>query len=300
MLAYQSIDRGKVLRPSLGDVSLDKQATPILENIDHWAEIATRFASLAPEGSVDVMARTLREIRENLDRIGLQSQEQYIQVRERSLQTLRGSFEQIASTIGPFVHAAVIQLDLFDLEKKQRAAEQIIDQKIAELTEQARKATVREAEAEFGGARKQHRNQAVCWGLGSIAAIGAFFWFAFHAYYLALEEPYKGWEGFHVTALRLTILGAIGGSAAFCLRVLRSELHMHQLNAHRRRLAVSMPALIRATETQAQKDQVVLRVVDALASFGTSGLIRGADDAVGPSKFLVDSVTQNFGPSGKG
>ncbi len=98
----------------------------------------------------------------------------------------------------------------------------------------------------------------------------------------------------YFTALRITILAAIGGVAAFCLKILRANMHMRAHNLHRQRLANSMAAFVESASTNEQRDLILAHLVDAIASFGSSGLLAKPDDSVSPSKMTIDTINRTL------
>lgn len=46
--------------------------------------------------------------------------------------------------------------------------------------------------------------------------------------------------------------------------------------------------------TADQRDMILTRMVDAVASFGTSGLVAGDDDSASAPKMTVDNIMRTF------
>jgi len=60
-----------------------------------------------------------------------------------------------------------------------------------------------------------------------------------------------------------------------------------------------MESFVESASTPEQRDLILAHLVDAVATFGTSGLIRKEEDTIHPSKMIIDSITRNIsGQSG--
>jgi len=92
--------------------------------------------------------------------------------------------------------------------------------------------------------------------------------------------------------LRITFLTGLGATATFCLRVFRAQMHMNEFNLHRMRLANSTGAFVESAYSPDQRDLILGRLVDAVASFGNSGLLGDREDAIVPTKLAIDTITR--------
>ena len=102
--------------------------------------------------------------------------------------------------------------------------------------------------------------------------------------------------GIYYTAIRITLLGILGAVATFCLRIYRSQLHMSHHNAHRQVVAASMQSFVDSATTKEHRDKILSVLVEAVAAFGSSGLIRDRDDHMSSSKLIVDQFTKTISP----
>lgn len=71
---------------------------------------------------------------------------------------------------------------------------------------------------------------------------------------------------------------------------------MRQMNKHRWRLANSMAAFVGAAESAEQRDIILSQMVNAISSFGNSGLIDPNDDPIAASKISIDTIRNIAGP----
>ena len=129
------------------------------------------------------------------------------------------------------------------------------------------------------------------WAWMSGISIVAFLGVAGYLARVHFGEEWK-WHVVYFTAIRITILTAVGAVAAFCLRILRAQMHMSQHNRHRQRVANSMSAFVEAAVTPEQRDLILAQLVYAVVNFGSSGLIPTEDDIVYSPKMMIDAVTR--------
>jgi len=156
----------------------------------------------------------------------------------------------------------------------------------AQIEENARATAARvsfkEAQEEFQSAADELQGKII-----GYYWLSAFFFAAFivlAGWFLFNHKPPSdiGWSVIYYTTIRIVILGAVGGVLAFCLKMLRANLHMREINLHRRRLANSMQTFAHAALTKEQRDIILMRVVEAIADFGNSGLLsRSSGDEAG-------------------
>ena len=102
------------------------------------------------------------------------------------------------------------------------------------------------------------------------------------------------WGVIYYFAVRLAILTSFGAIAAFCIRGLKSHLHMKEHNLHRKRIANSMEAFVESAINDNQRDYILAHLVNAIATFGQSGLL-GKEENTG-SKMTIESIMKNIGP----
>ena len=57
------------------------------------------------------------------------------------------------------------------------------------------------------------------------------------------------------------------------MKILKAQLHMFQHNLHRRRITNSIEAFVESAITPEQRDLILAHLVDAVATFGNSGLL---------------------------
>lgn len=321
---FRAIDRDKLLRPNLGEESLESEFGSILEDLKNKIDFAIEFAPNVHDNNVSQIISVFNQILQQIEAQVSRSNAEYVSQRESFLKTIKNQIEDIKQFWSPFVTAAVETRGFLQDEgirkEYQRTiesikeestnalklvkdeAEKTIDEakKLAQqIEERARKTaahiSVEEAQEQFKLAQKDIRKQVKLWSILSILAIVAFIGVAVYLAQIQLPEQWK-WHVIYYTAIRITILTAIGAIATFCLRILRAHLHMNQHNLHRQRLANSMAAFVESAVTPEQRDLILTHLVDAVATFGDSGLLHKEDDSIHASKMTIDTITRTFIP----
>ena len=298
------IDR--ILRPKQGASSLVGELSDGLGQLQKRAKVASELCPILADREVVALFQELEQAYDRFDQIANLDDAQFVRARDDSAIAVTRHLDSVTSLWHPFALAQLERFGLLDADLEQilqgmesRAQvvisefEKTIEERKSELRNLVRDVSIEDAEKAFNDAKKHHRNQAVAWGgLSAITAM-AFGSTAFYFYGESVVGS-DGWGVLYFTAIRLTILTAIAGVSAFCLKVLRSHLHRHQQNHHKYTLAKSLPTLIRAGESPQQRDLIFSQLVDALADFGSSGLITGKEESIHPSRVVVDSVARNL------
>lgn len=173
----------------------------------------------------------------------------------------------------------------------------------------ARNISVKSAQDQFEDACNKCKKSIWIWGFITFIMIGIFALLAYKFYYYTFFTPEMKinadifnekfldilrWESIFHTVIRVTILAVVGTIIAFCLKMLRGSLHMFQHNLHRQRVANSVEAFVNAALTEEQSDRILEKLVEAVVSFGQSGLIQNEDDSIHASKLTIDSITKTL------
>jgi hypothetical protein len=94
---------------------------------------------------------------------------------------------------------------------------------------------------------------------------------------------------FH-TAIRVTMLATLGAFIAFSLKLFRSNLHMYYHTLHRQHLTNTIQTFVEAARTDEQRDTILVKLIESVSSFGSSGLVGGGDDMPNTAKIIVDAL----------
>ena len=145
--------------------------------------------------------------------------------------------------------------------------------------------SVKEAQDQFGFAIDNQRLNIKIWGTITGVLIVSFF-ISIYCMFQVKPSVTWDWTMIYYTVLRLTFLGFIGTLLAFSLKTLKSYMHMKEHNLHRQRIANSMAAFAESATTKEQRDLILSRLVDSVATFGSSGMLGNDED--GNSKITID------------
>lgn len=329
---FGTLDRDKIYRPNLGDESLERELRPKLEKLQKRVASAFRYAEDVPDTPVNSMADILVKINRVLAQHIQMSNPDYINDSANLLNNINHLLEDIKSPWQTFVLAALEASGIVEdgtLDEKAKALVRVMRETAEEAMEQAKQESSRileeaqseaaeivqkaeavehkarrtatgisieDAQEQFRKAKKHHIRQVILWAILSVASIWGFIWTAF--YFLEasdLPNEWK-WQILYYTALRVVILTAIAAVSTFCLRILRAHMHMHQHDLHRERITNSMEAFVEAAETPEQRDRIRAHLVDAVCTFGRSGILEKEDDSIYAPKMTIDNVTRSLVP----
>jgi hypothetical protein len=324
--AIEMISVEKVVRSALGPLAFP-EAADILSDLRRKIGIARTSLEAVPQQSLDVFTGALGQIAQVLRRMEGLTDEAFAQEKAVCAQQMQGFIEQIRQYWSPFVATAIEKSGLIEgvgaLKKQQdEEAEKVLanikaqaEQYISAAREEAAKSmtrasltaagvSVRAAQEQFDAAQRSLNRKAFIWSGLSVLAFAGFLWFALYllnnppifdpkitTQILVAEAVYK-------TAIRITLLTAIGALTTFFLRMSRAHFHMAAYNEHRRRVANSMSAFVEAASAPEQRDLILGRLVEAVVQFGDSGILEGGKDAaVGPT-ISIDAIMKGLPKSG--
>ena len=328
---FESIDRDKLLRKTIGDESLSNELQPILDDLDTKCKFARNHAN----GTADQMLEIIRSAYSNIASV-LQAQQEranpdYIANKPGLLNDMEVHTELLLSAWPSLVSAAVLARGFLQDEgvhqeyentvakMKQESSEAIQDMKneSEEVLKQARSLaegieasarktaagiSVAAAQAQFKEAQEGFIVQIILWAVLSVISL------AFLAYLICefmdttnitgLSEDWS-WKVAYFSAIRVTALGAVATFTTYCMRIFRAQLHMYQYNLHRQRVTNSMEAFVEAAATPEQRDIILAKLVDSVIFFGNSGLLHeDGSDSTGP-KLTVENISRTLGGAAK-
>jgi hypothetical protein len=324
--SIETINVESVVRSNLGPLAFPEAAN-VLGDLRRKISIANIAPEAVPQQSLDVLNSSLSQVIQLFQRIGNLSDAAFAQERSDFPRQLEGPLDAIAQYWAPFIATAIERTGVLEgagLIKQQlseeatrllgnisQQAEQYLSMARAEAAKIKDRAnltaagiSVKAAQDQFDSAQKSLYRQAFIWSALGTLAFAGFFLFALYllknpptfdakitTQILVAEAAYK-------TAIRITILTAIGAVTTFFLRMARAHFHMAAYNEHRRRVANSMSAFVEAASAPEQRDLILGRLVEAVVQFGDSGILEGGKDAaVGPT-VSIDAIMKSLPKSG--
>lgn len=319
---FVSIDEEKLVRRSLGEESLEQPLTSLLSQAKSKAEFALKYAEFVGEAAVNHINSNLSAIIGECNTLAATNNQDFIASKKQFLTNFESYMNSLLDQWAPFVAAAIEERGILSdkgireahdrtlaelTEESERILEELKSQSVKVMSEAremaanietrarrtAQKISVKEAQDQFEAAQIPLIVQLVVWSILSISSIAAFFVMLY--LFMGQElDPEWTWRIVYYTTIRLAGLGALGSIAAYCLKILRSQLHMFQRNQHRQRVANCMEALVESTYTPEQRDLIYAHLVEAITQFGETGLIeRGEKDQL-VTKLSIDNITRSI------
>ena len=322
--AIKSVDRERLFRQDLGKHSLKNELEKQLDTIQSKVDFAVRYASEVGGDRVNQLKEVFSGIFNLLRSHAALADEQYINQKDTFLRNLQNSIEEIKKHWHVFVAAAIVDRGFLrdeDIKKEydnaiihmKRQADNTVEtirvetakaiDEAKELAKQiedrarktAAKISVEEAQKQFREAGKSLNWKVLLWAAVSVLTVAGFVIAALKFWDHKFPVDAK-WEVVYFTALRITVLTALAAVATFSMRIFRAHIHMKEHNLHRERLANSIGAFVESAATPEQRDLILTHLVDAISSFGTSGLLHKEEDTISSTKFLVDNVMRTITP----
>ena len=318
-----NIDKEKLLRASLGEEApLQEEFSPTLTKIQKKVDFALEYASEAHDQQVQNILGPLEGIRSEMEQQANHSNSDYVAHRPQFLANIDAQLEALKEYWPPIVTAAVESRGFLEDEGVRQEYERTIESiksesenALRQVQEEARKTieeartlaeqienrarltaakiSVEEAQEQFREAQAALDQRVKTWAVLGIVSILGFIGVAIYFATVELPDQWR-WQVIYHSAIRVSILTAIGTVAAFCLKILRAHLHMSEKNRHRQYVANSMGAFIESAVTPEQRDLILSQLVESVVQFGNSGLVQREDDNVYRPKMTIDSITRTL------
>lgn len=315
------INEEKLYRESLGDLSLIELKPFVLKFKDRLRliKLYEKEASHTINNSVKA---NIRQFIELVNRITSLSNQDFVSQRNNNSTNIRTINDELLKVMPIYISLAAEDTYLkkdFDINKtygvildkiEERESKSLLnikakaDEAIEKATllaksieasarETATKVSVQVAQDQFKNAQKSDLLNAQLWGLFGILMLISFFITA--SCFLNTEpKTIWTWQILYVTAIRISIIGAIGALATFSLKNLRAYMHLRQVNLHRQRISNCMASFVESANYNNQRDIILSRMVDAVCAFGDSGLVQIEDDSISVNKTIIDAVSNNM------
>lgn len=318
----EAIDRKKIVRSEVGSLAF-KEAETVLDDLRKKIQIAR----ISPQ---DVSQQAFQQFNDGLGQLTGQLQnlenvtdQNFAQQTSQFRQQSAGPLEAIRQAWPAFVAVALDRSDL--LSDSGTYAKHLRDEAAGALTllkatadnfltavrneadsieKEARLTaagiSVEAAQKQFDSASKTLQTTAYVWIFLSTASFAGFVLFSL---YLLKHPPQLESSmttrvivarAAYLTAVRLTILTAIGALSTFLVKMAKAYLHMSEYNNHRRRVANSMSAFVASASTREQRDIILVKLVDSVVAFGESGILEGTKELGPVSTTTIEAIMKGI------
>ena len=306
---FQSLDKSHLYRDKLGEESLSGDLKNLLEeNVLFYTEHVA-FTDYIPDSTLQRIIKSLDALKLEINRMENISNSDFIRTRQNIINAINSQMDVLLSLRSAFITEKIKSTGLLDdsgslkkLNKNESAVksriEQLdekfkeVDRREAKIRQTAAGISVEEAQKQFSEAAEEQQTKINYWEKISAGSIVLFVGFALILWY---TKPIAVtiYDSIYFTTIRITILITIGAFTAFSLKILRAHMHMKELNKHRERLSNSLPAFVEAV-SENQRDIIITNLVDAISSFGKSGLLQKEDDSMSIPKIVIDTISKTL------
>ncbi len=321
--AIKDVDKDRLLRPSVGSMSLEKGFTPaLLTEAQKKANFALQYAHRLHDSQIQQLLEQFEPIRSAMQQQAHCLDRDYVQKSTQFVNDITTHLENLKLSWLPVVTAAVEERGFLEDEGVQQKYERTIESikeesesALGQVKEEADKTikeartlaeqienrarltaagiSVEEAQKQFQEAQGPLDKGVKIWACLGIVCVVGFFCAA--GCFATADIPDKWrWQVLYYGVIRVSILTAIGTVAAFCLKILRAHLHMREKNRHRQHVANSMGAFVESAATPEQRDLILSQLVDSVVQFGNSGLVQREDENIYRPKMTIDSITRTL------
>lgn len=320
ILALDKIDKEKLIRKDLGVESLAGELEPRLERINRLKTLAQEYAERVHDTAVNQMTSVFTQIVALMMQQAGRSSSDFIVNRPGFLASLDSQLEAARQSEPAFITAAVeargflqdegirqeYQRTVDALKTEARKTIEEVKTEATKAIEEARalakqieerarrtaaKVSVEEAQTQFKEAQRDINGSVKLWAWLSGLSILAFFGVLVLFFFVQLPGE-KDWHVLYHAVIRLAVLSGVGAVAGFCLKMLRAYMNMRERNLHRQRVANSIEAFVVSAGTPEVRDVILAQLVDAVVTFGASGLLAKETDSLGTSKIPADAVSR--------
>lgn len=313
----KELDETKIIRKNLGDASF-KDFQPLWDEVKSKIYFIEKFYNTINTNTNNQVNSHLNAIENQLTTLIGYSDSQFINQKlniknavEKHLDSIRNYWPQYAiaaiEDLGLLTNTGVKEQfnyliselneakgnALIEIKELYERAIEEAKKKAEEIESSARKTaenvSVKEAQKQFTDAATHNFLQIKIWGIITVVLITVFICFIIYLLNGVDLPTVWNWSFVYLSILRIGILGLISTIIGFGLKMLKANLHMHQHNLHRKRLANSMAAFAESAMTNEQRDLILSQLVESVSNFGTSGMINKESDKGGIS---IDSITK--------
>jgi len=162
---------------------------------------------------------------------------------------------------------------------------------IAETRKEVAGLLVSEASKQFSDAQKWLNWQVVIWATLSSGAVAAFLLMAQRFVTTQVLPDDWTWQIAFYAGMRVVLLGGIAATASFCLRMLKGQIALAQLNAHRTRVARSMPGLLNLAP-ESERVMILQSIIQSVIGVQESVISDRTQESLLTAVELVEKITK--------
>ena len=250
---FGKLDKHSIYRDDLGKFSLKGKLKDRIDNMLTMLLIEEQYLIDFSDEILQDIVNNLQDMKTTVDRQRTRPEDDYIKRNSEIFANFIHRIGQINIHKPHFKLAKIDDMLLEDLKRKDEQYDKLLSSRLGDvdkIRDSAAGVAIEQAQIEFSNAAKSNRNQSFFWG--SLSAILIYIFMKF-VYSLMDTNPAinDGIGIVYFTAIRLTVLFALGAIIAFCLKILRANLHLRERNAHRERLSNNLGAIVAfASESQ--------------------------------------------------
>ena len=327
--AFKGLDREKILRSDLGKASLNDDFAPILDLLVKKVSFAAEYVSSVHDSTVNSFNGVIGQIVNRINAQMALDTGQFVSGKADFIAFMDQQVAQIEQFWPPFITAAIEARGFLEDEGIRKEYQRAVDRmknesesalkalaqesnknleearKLADEIEQKARRTATHISVEaardvFKEARRTQFWQVILWAGLSLLSVCLFLITAYYFYRTPLFGEAKiiteqiKWTFVYESVLRIIILTVIAALTTFFLKMFRANMHLYQHNLHRQNITNCMAAFVELAVTSEQRDLILQHLVDAVATFGCSGLIQNEDDSVQLPKITIDTIARTL------
>lgn len=311
---FNSLDHEAFLRPNLGTASLSNDLQHKIDDLKAKFKVAIEVAPHVSNTLINNLQSQINYLINIMEQHSKKQEREYVNEKDQIRQEFNKHYDHILDLMPGFIAAQIESIGLLQRDYRnyvnqlKAQMESILDDAAkrakeieAKARQTAQKISIKEAQIQFAEARNDLKKQIIIWAFLSSVCLFLFFGFAlifYNSKKVILVEN-NAIQIAYYSALRITILLGIGTLAIYFLKIFRASLHMYNHNLHRQRVANCIAAFVESASTDQQRDMILSQLVDAVISFGNSGLISSEQDQISPQKMIIDNIMRGFSSSPK-
>lgn len=318
----KNVDETKIIRKNLGDASFT-DFQPLWEEVKSKIDFIERFYNTIDTNTNNQVNNHLTAINQQLTALIGYDKSQFVAQQAAIKKNVLAQLDAIRKYWPQYAIAALEDSGLLtntdvkeqfnslttELKESTESALLKIEEQSKLIIEEAKKkaeeiessvrktaqnVSVKVAQEQFADAAAHNISQIKIWGSITGGLVVTFILFIIYLL-KGVDLPTEwNWSIGYLSIIRIGILGLISTIIGFGLKMLKANLHMHQHNLHRKRLANSMAAFAESAMTNEQRDLILSQLVESVSNFGTSGMINKESDKGGISFEAITKTVSNL------